>query len=130
MNAARNLWGQHHPDQAHQFREGGMRDQLNNMPAVQARGDGVSEFTGIFLDPKAMCVSATHPTHRIPAIDHDLCKLLIRSFMSTRTPGVIHDGDIGFLFDGGQPTNRGKLTACFVDEPVMPSPPRRTSSST
>ena len=71
LKAARNLWGNRTLiNRTSSERE--MRDQLSNMLVVQSRGDGVSEFTGIFLEPKAMFVSATHPADRSPAIDPDL----------------------------------------------------------
>ena len=93
-----------------------MTNVLNKSLVIQARSDGIENFTGVFLDPKALNVSATHPANRIPSTDLDAVKLLLRSFMATRSPGAIHDGDLYFVLDGAVSTLKNKLSGCFVDE--------------
>ena len=95
-----------------------MRDALVECPPVAARGDGVSDLTCIWLDPKALSVSATHPNARaLGSVNPDEIRFLIRSFLSTReNPAQLHPGDIFHIMDGGCHGNRSKLLAAFCDE--------------
>ena len=115
LKAARNLWGNATLIKR-EASERAMVAAFNELLVVQTHGDGIDDFTGVFLDPKALYVSATHPGHRVPALDPDIVKMLLRSFMATRTPGSLHHGDLFFILDGAVSTNRAKLASCFVDE--------------
>ena len=119
LTAARNLWHNITLIKCHNS-EKELTAAFRKSPVVSTRSNGIQEFTGIFLDPKALSVSTTHPAHRVPAVDPDKVKMLLRSFMNTRefddpSNPQLHDGDIYLILDGAISTNKNKLAACFID---------------
>ncbi len=94
------------------------REIFEGSAAFKVLGVESEKYIAIILDPGQMGETITCPHLRIPPLNQDEMKLMLRAFIAARDPP---DGmslaacDLYFAFDNGHPHNMQKILQCFVN---------------
>ena len=115
MKSKRALWGAVKL-MVFNMSEARMTEALLETTVAQRRGEPGKAYTGILLDVKHLGTSVTAPHLRIPTLNQNVVKSMLRSFIRTRDINALHPGDIFFVLDGATHSYRQKLLHVFIDE--------------